>query len=74
MDIFKVIKVFKNILSQIKEGNSPIFGAMLESNLVEGNQKIASDLSQLTYGQSVTDECIGWDTTEALLRLAHRSI
>jgi 3-deoxy-7-phosphoheptulonate synthase len=68
------VKVFKNILSQIKEGNSPIFGAMLESNLVEGNQKIASDLSQLTYGQSVTDECIGWDTTEALLRLAHRSI
>ena len=39
---------------------------MLESNLVEGNQKIASR-EDLTYGQSITDSCIGWDETEQLI-------
>ena len=38
---------------------------------MEGNQKLTSDLSQLTYGQSVTDACISIETTEDLLvRLA----
>ncbi len=39
-------------------------GVMLESNLVDGNQKISCDM---TYGQSVTDGCLGWDKTEMLL-------
>ena len=42
-------------------------GVMIESHLVEGNQKLTADLSQLTYGQSVTDACISIETTEALL-------
>jgi 3-deoxy-7-phosphoheptulonate synthase len=37
---------------------------MLESHLVDGNQKISCDM---TYGQSVTDGCLGWDKTEQLL-------
>ena len=37
------------------------------SNLVEGNQKLVPDLSKLTHGQSVTDACIGWDDTVAVL-------
>ena len=41
---------------------------MIESNLVSGNQKIPQDLSKLTYGCSVTDGCIDWDATEAMLR------
>ena len=42
-------------------------GVMLESHLVEGSQKIPSDLSQLTYGQSITDACIDLATTLELL-------
>jgi 3-deoxy-7-phosphoheptulonate synthase len=42
-------------------------GVMLESHLVAGNQKIPTDLSQLTYGQSITDACIDLPTTLALL-------
>ena len=44
---------------------------MIESNLVEGNQDLAKDLTTLTRGQSVTDACIGWeDTVEVLNALA----
>ena len=42
-------------------------GVMLESHLVEGNQKISADLSSLTYGQSITDACIDLGTTLDLL-------
>jgi 3-deoxy-7-phosphoheptulonate synthase len=42
-------------------------GVMLESHLVAGNQKIPADLSQLTYGQSITDACIDLPTTLELL-------
>jgi 3-deoxy-7-phosphoheptulonate synthase len=44
---------------------------MIESNLVEGNQKLAGDPSSLRRGQSVTDACLGWDqTVETLDELA----
>jgi len=60
--------VADNVANQITEGNQSIIGVMIESNLVAGNQKIPADLSDLTYGQSVTDACISWDETEQLLR------
>ncbi len=41
---------------------------MVESFLVEGNQPIPEDLSTLRYGCSVTDACIGWDDTVAMLK------
>ena len=63
--------VWKSVISQRLEGNEDLVGLMLESNLKEGNQKIPKDLSQLEYGVSVTDECIGWETTEDLLMHAH---
>jgi 3-deoxy-7-phosphoheptulonate synthase len=56
------IKVWKDILKQREKG-SPITGAMVESFLVEGNQKITPDL---TYGQSITDQCIDWEATERM--------
>ncbi|MCS5539745.1 MAG: hypothetical protein NZ804_07110 [Roseibacillus sp.] len=49
-------------------------GAMLESNLVAGNQKFPQPLPNLTYGQSITDKCIDWETTERLLRAAASTI
>lgn len=60
--------VASTVVDRIKEGNSDVIGLMLESNLYEGNQKIPADLSQLKYGISITDACIGWDTTAQLLR------
>ncbi|MFM8684779.1 MAG: 3-deoxy-7-phosphoheptulonate synthase, partial [Chthoniobacterales bacterium] len=50
-----------------------IIGAMLESNLEEGNQGVNSDRGKLRYGVSVTDACIDWKTTEKLLRAAAAS-
>jgi len=66
--------VLKNIVSQRLEGNTAIVGAMLESNLREGNQPCAAEPDKLTYGVSVTDECISWETTEKLLKCAHKRL
>ncbi|MEK7436098.1 MAG: 3-deoxy-7-phosphoheptulonate synthase [Pseudomonadota bacterium] len=60
--------VFKDCVHQIIEGNRSIVGMMLESNIVPGNQPIPEDKSRLIYGCSVTDACIGWETTEKLVR------
>jgi len=60
--------VMHDVVHQIIEGNQSIVGVMLESNIGAGNQSIPADLSQLKYGVSVTDACIDWPTTEALLR------
>lgn len=56
--------VMDNLTNQIIEGSQSIIGLMVESNIKEGNQKLGSDLSQLEYGLSITDGCIGWETTE----------
>ncbi len=59
--------VMENCVNQIVEGNRSIVGTMIESNLEEGNQSIPQDLSQLRYGVSVTDACVDWPTTEAMI-------
>jgi 3-deoxy-7-phosphoheptulonate synthase len=69
-DYQKMPGVFESIVDQRCAGETAIIGAMLESNLVAGNQKIDSDRSRLTHGQSITDPCIDWDTTERILREA----
>ena len=58
------VKVWKNILKQRAKGKSPVTGAMVESFLEEGTQKISEDLQ---YGLSITDPCIDWETTERML-------
>lgn len=55
-----------DIAQQVGRGDRRIFGMMLESHLVEGNQSLGGD--DLVYGQSVTDACMGWERTEPLLR------
>ena len=60
---------FREILAQRSHG-SGIIGAMLESNLVAGAQSLGNDRSALVYGQSITDQCIDWATTETLVREA----
>ena len=65
--------VLDNIAQQILEGNTSIIGAMLESHLKAGNQKLSNDKSALEYGKSITDGCIDWNTTEqALTSLADK--
>jgi 3-deoxy-7-phosphoheptulonate synthase len=57
-----------DIAAQVKAGSSYIMGVMIESHLVAGNQPIPQDLSQLTYGQSITDACVDLDRTAEMLR------
>ena len=64
----------RDVASQLKGGSKNVMGVMIESHLVEGNQKLNSDLSKLTYGQSVTDACISFSTTEILLEELAKSI
>ncbi len=63
-------KVLENVIDQVVEGQSAIVGAMIESNLFPGRQDIPKDRSQLRYGVSVTDACVGWETTQSMLRAA----
>ncbi|MBI3546824.1 MAG: 3-deoxy-7-phosphoheptulonate synthase [Gammaproteobacteria bacterium] len=66
--------VAENCVNQILEGNRSIVALMLESHLHAGNQPIPTDLAQLKYGVSVTDACIGWETTEKMLRTAREKL
>jgi 3-deoxy-7-phosphoheptulonate synthase len=66
--------VAENCIAQIADGNRSIVGLMLESHLKAGNQPIPKDLTRLEYGVSITDPCIDWPTTEALLLKVHRAL
>ena len=65
-DYKKQSTVVEDVKQQICNGEKNIIGIMLESNLVEGNQKINSR-EKLKYGQSITDSCIGWNETEEII-------
>jgi 3-deoxy-7-phosphoheptulonate synthase len=58
--------VCRSVCSQLREGQKAIMGVMLESNIKPGNQAWKEG-AQLEYGRSITDACIGWEETEALL-------
>lgn len=66
--------VWNDVLGQRRAGQRAIRGLMIESNLNPGKQSIPADLSQLREGVSVTDACIGWTETEALLESAHTAM
>lgn len=68
-DFSKQPAVAGDICRQVAGGDIRIIGMMLESNLVEGNQEIVNGEAP-TYGQSVTDACIGWEQTEEVLAVA----
>ena len=54
--------VIADIAAQISQGERRIVGVMIESNLVAGRQDVLPGMA-LTYGQSITDGCIDWNTT-----------
>ncbi|RWR03509.1 phospho-2-dehydro-3-deoxyheptonate aldolase [[Pantoea] beijingensis] len=60
--------VAESVARQIREGTNAIAGVMIESFLQEGAQKVVAD-RPLVYGQSITDPCLGWDDSEAVLAL-----
>ncbi len=60
------MKVGSDVANQIAAGDKRIFGVMIESHLVAGRQDIIEG-QELTYGQSVTDACLGWDDTETVI-------
>lgn len=56
-----------DVCAQLEGGEHRVFGVMIESHLVEGNQEVIEG-QELTYGQSITDGCVGWEETEELCR------
>jgi 3-deoxy-7-phosphoheptulonate synthase len=63
----KQVLVANALAEQLAAGQRYLIGVMLESFLVEGNQKL-SDKSKLCYGQSITDACLSWDDTVPALQ------
>ncbi len=60
----KQVEVARDIAAQIASGSHSVFGVMVESHLHAGAQKFTpgkDDATQLAYGQSITDACLGWD-------------
>jgi 3-deoxy-7-phosphoheptulonate synthase len=73
--------VCKEICEQIAAGQTKIAGIMVESNLMEGNQKIPAKapegkdmLAALRYGVSVTDGCVSWTTTVEMLNVMAEAV
>ena len=67
-------EVMRELLGQITAGSTSLMGAMIESNLGAGNQPFPQPKDQLRYGISITDACIDWPTTEALVREIHAAL
>jgi 3-deoxy-7-phosphoheptulonate synthase len=64
------IEVMHDVGAQLAAGTRCIFGVMVESHLHAGAQKFTpgkDDPAQLEYGKSITDACLGWDDSVAVL-------
>jgi 3-deoxy-7-phosphoheptulonate synthase len=64
-DPARQVDVAAEVGEQVAVGNGAIVGGMLESFLHSGRQDLGR--GELTYGQSITDACLGWDATAAVL-------
>ena len=62
----KQMDVGTDVCNQLAAGDNRIFGVMIESHLIAGRQDIVVG-KELTYGQSITDACLGWEDTEILI-------
>jgi len=65
-DFRKQVEVGHGVAGQIGSGDNRIIGVMIESHLKEGRQDRVEG-KELTYGQSITDGCVGWETTLEML-------
>ncbi len=67
------VEVVGDVAEQIASGDDRIVGVMIESHLVEGKQDLTPGCT-LTYGQSITDGCLGWEESVALLTVLAESV
>jgi 3-deoxy-7-phosphoheptulonate synthase len=67
-------EVWRSVIEQRTGGTKSLIGMMVESHLHEGNQPIPKSLNELRYGVSITDSCIGWETTERMLRWGYEML
>ncbi len=73
----KQVDVARDIAGQVAAGSRQVFGVMVESHLNAGAQKFTpgkDDASRLTYGQSITDACLGWDHSLDLLETLSQAV
>jgi len=73
----KQVDVARDIANQLAGGSRSIFGVMVESHLNAGAQKFSpgkDDPSLLTYGQSITDACLGWDDSLAVIEVLSNAL
>ncbi|MGQ3054386.1 MAG: 3-deoxy-7-phosphoheptulonate synthase [Roseateles sp.] len=71
------VDVARDIAGQLREGNRSIFGVMVESHLHDGAQKFTpgqDDAAKLEYGKSITDACLGWDDSLAVLEVLAEAV
>lgn len=69
----KQLMVAQSVADQISSGNQQIFGVMIESFIVAGNQKVIEG-EKLVYGQSITDACVDMPTTEQMFDVLSKAI
>lgn len=69
----KQINVAKEIAAQTKAGSNGVFGVMIESFLVEGQQNVNPD-TELTYGQSITDACVNIEQSIEILEILSEAV
>lgn len=67
------IPVAREVGEQIASGDRRIVGVMIESHLIEGRQDLVTG-QQLTFGQSVTDACVGWEDSVTMLENLAESV
>ena len=67
------VPVCADIATQVAAGDDRIVGVMVESNLVAGRQDLVQG-RELTYGQSITDGCIDWDSSVAVLEVLANAV
>ena len=71
------VDVARDVAAQVAGGSHCIFGVMVESHLHAGAQKFSAgkdDPAQLEYGKSITDACLGWDDSLAVLDILSAAV
>jgi 3-deoxy-7-phosphoheptulonate synthase len=66
--------VWRSVIEQRAAGTRSLIGMMVESYLEEGAQPFPKNPAELRYGLSITDGCVGWETTARLLRWGHKQL
>ena len=66
--------VWHSVLEQRAAGTCPLVGVMIESHLLEGSQPFPAPAAELRHGVSITDPCLGWETTERILMEGFRTL